>query len=117
MRILYVENHPVFADTVTRQFLAKHKVVVVPSIAAAEDELKQSTFDLLLVDYDLDDGKGDVLVRRVANGKTRIIGVSSHQAGNDALLRAGAQAVCGKMQFDEIETVIQRLSTDKNSIA
>jgi len=36
MKILYVENHAVFADNVTRQFLSEHAVTVVPGIAAAE---------------------------------------------------------------------------------
>jgi hypothetical protein len=35
MKILYVENHAVFAANVTRQFLSQHTVTVVPSIAAA----------------------------------------------------------------------------------
>ena len=107
MRILYEENHAVFAETVTRQFLSEHSVLVVPRIAAADNALRASTFDLLLVDYDLADGKGDELVRRVADGKIRIIGVSSHQAGNEALLKAGAQGVCSKMEFDEIHAVIE----------
>jgi len=109
VRILYVENHAVFAETVTRQFLSDHSVVVVPSIAAAEDALRGSEFDLLLADYDLDDGKGDELVRRVDGGKMKIIGVSSHQAGTDALMKAGADMVCGKMDFDEIEIAIERV--------
>jgi DNA-binding response OmpR family regulator len=109
VRILYVENHAVFADTVTRQFLSKHSVIVVPSIAAAKDALRKYDFELLLVDYDLDDGKGDELVRSVAVGKMVIIGVSSHEAGNNALLKAGANAVCSKMEFDKIGGVIARV--------
>ena len=63
---------------------------------------------MFLVDFDLDDGKGDDLVRELcASGcRTIIIGVSSHEQGNGALIRAGATAVCSKMQFDQIQTVI-----------
>jgi hypothetical protein len=57
MKILYVENHAVFAANVTSQFLSQHSVTVAPSLADAHRALGSGSFDLLLVDYDLDDGK------------------------------------------------------------
>jgi hypothetical protein len=36
MRILFVENHQVFAETVIGEFLAAHDVSVVPTVSAAE---------------------------------------------------------------------------------
>jgi DNA-binding response OmpR family regulator len=113
MRILYVENHSVFAANVIRQFLSQHTVTVAPSLADARRALGAGNFDLLLVDYDLDDGKGDVLVSEVReSGKAvPVIGVSSHDEGNTALIRAGAAAVCSKMQFDEIQSVIDTVTT------
>ena len=111
MRILYVENHSVFADNVTRQFLAQHTVTVVPSLSAAHQTLSVTQFDLVLVDYDLDDGKGDALVREIqaSSAPITVIGVSSHDEGNAALRRAGAKAVCSKMQFDQIQSVIEEV--------
>jgi len=108
MRILYVENHAVFAANVIRQFLSQHSVTVAPSLVVARQALETRGFDLLLVDYDLDNGKGDELVRELnTSGKSvPVIGVSSHEEGNTALLRAGAVAVCRKMQFDRIQSVI-----------
>jgi CheY-like chemotaxis protein len=112
LRILYVENHPVFAANVISQFLSQHSVTVVPSLAEARRVLAAGSFDLLLVDYDLDDGKGDALVNQVhVSGKTvPVIGVSSHEEGNNALLRAGAVAVCSKMHFDRIQSVIDSVT-------
>lgn len=106
MKILYIENHDVFAANVIRLFLAQHDVILVPSIARALE-----TFDLMLVDFDLDDGKGDALVSKVrASGdRISIVAVSSHDEGNAALVRAGASAVCGKMEFNQIEQIIQRV--------
>jgi DNA-binding NarL/FixJ family response regulator len=111
MNILYAENHAIFAEQVCRQFLSTHSVTVVPSISAARQALVAGTYDLLIVDYDLDDGKGDQLVRaaRAADPNFKIIAASSHDAGNAALLQAGASAICGKMEFDKIQQVINRL--------
>ncbi len=112
MKILYVENHRIFAENVTKQFLSQHSVTVVPSLAAARIALEGDNFDLLLVDYDLDDGKGDFLVRELKTTRKSIpvIGVSAHEQGNSALLMAGAVAVCSKMQFDRIEGIIDSVT-------
>ncbi len=61
-------------------------------------------------DYDRDDGKGDEFVRRArATFAGRIVAISSHQRGNDALRAAGADACCSKMDFDRInELLLQR---------
>ncbi len=75
MRILYVENHEVFAANVIRQFLSRHSVTVAPSLSAARQALVTGSFDLLLVDYDLDEGLpydgigNSVSVKLVSNGE------------------------------------------------
>lgn len=108
MNILYLENHAPFAEQVTKQFLSAHKVTVVPSLAQARDVFTRGHFDLVLSDYDLDDGKGDEFVRecRAAHPEMPIVAVSSHDEGNAALLKAGASAVCSKMDFQRIQEVI-----------
>ena len=111
MHILYLENHAIFADQVVRQFLSAHRVTVVPSLSAARQALASGGFDLVLSDYDLDDGKGDEFVRvcRASHPQLPVIAVSAHDAGNAALVAAGASAVCGKMDFDRIQIVIDGL--------
>lgn len=114
MKILYVENHAIFAEQVCRQFLSVHQVTIVSTLSAARQTLAADDYELLIVDYDLDDGKGDELVRacRVTRPKLKIVAASSHEAGNAALLKAGASAVCGKMEFDKIAQVIQSFDTE-----
>lgn len=109
MKILFLENHATFARTVVRQFLSQHTVTVVPSLAAAREALAREVFDAILADYDVDDGKGDALVRecRAKSPILPIIAVSSHEKGNTALLVAGASAVCDKMNFGRIGDVLQ----------
>ena len=103
VRLLFVEKDAVFARVVVQEFLAEHDVTVVATIAGALRVLDEP-FDAVLVDYDLDDGKGTAVVqalrRRGFGG--RIVGVSSHEPGNAALVAAGADDACSKMGFDEI---------------
>ena len=108
LKILFIENHSVFAQQAKVHFLSEHQVTVVPSLITARSELASGKFELLLVDYDLDDGKGEELVRelREAGNKIRIIGVSAREEGNAALLQAGVNAVCSKMKFDLIQELI-----------
>jgi CheY-like chemotaxis protein len=117
LKILFVENHAVFAATVIREFLWQHSVTMAPSLSAAREALGTESFDILLVDYDLNDGKGDALVKELcaAGEPTAVIGVSSHDEGNAALLRAGAAAVCGKMHFDRIQSVIDKVTEPRRS--
>ena len=108
MKILFVENHAIFAKQVIDCFLSAHKVTVIPTLAAARADLSVNQYDAILVDYDLDDGKGEELVRelRKRNSKLRIVGVSAHERGNAALLEAGADAICSKMNFDRIQEML-----------
>jgi len=112
MKILFVENHVRFIAAVTKRFLGGHDVTTVPTVARAWAELDGGEFDVVLVDYDLDDGKGDQLVRqiRTASLAVKIVAVSSHEQGNDALIAAGADAICGKMEFSGIAAVLDSLA-------
>jgi atypical dual specificity phosphatase len=47
----------------------------------------------------------------------RAIGVSSHDEGNAALLRAGAVAVCSKMHFDRVQSVIDSVTAQTKASA
>jgi PleD family two-component response regulator len=71
MRILFVENHAVFAQTVASTFLAEHSVEVVPTVSAALAAVGAREYDAALVDYDLDDGKGDEFVARLRESGSR----------------------------------------------
>ncbi len=118
MDILWVENHQGFSQIAIKNFLTAHKVTVVPSLAAARVCLTETEYDLVMLDYDLDDGKGTELVQEVVSSPTRpmLIATSSHLTGNQALLDAGAGAICSKMNFAGIEQVIANLSTSQRDI-
>jgi DNA-binding response OmpR family regulator len=112
MRILWIENHPRFARYAGREFLRDHAVVVVPSLAAARAAMAAESFDVVLIDYDLEDGKGDELVReaRQLPHRPALVATSAHEAGNNALMEAGADAVCGKLEFGRIRDVLKSLT-------
>jgi DNA-binding response OmpR family regulator len=111
MKILFVENHARFTQVVIGNFLSNHLVTVVPSIAGAKEALASEAFDLVLLDYDLDDGKGTELVPYILAQVYRplVIAASSHAAGNAALEDAGADGVCRKADFAGIETIMSHV--------
>ena len=118
MNILWVENHQRFSQVAIKSFLAAHDVTVAPSVVAARQCLSETDFDLVMLDYDLDDGKGSELVREIICRPSRpqLVATSSHLFGNQALLNAGADAVCSKMDFANIEQVIAALSIKQQSV-
>lgn len=111
MRILFVENHETFVSTVIPLFLAAHDVVVVSSVRDALVKILEGGFDLCLVDFDLDDAKGDEFVRVALERGTsaKMIGVSSHDEGNAKLLAAGAEATCKKTEFAKVPALLAAL--------
>jgi DNA-binding response OmpR family regulator len=108
MKILWVENHSQFARIATRQFLVGHDVCVVPSLDAAREAMAGNEFEVVLVDYDLDDGKGDELVRELLKKQNgpKVVATSSHEEGNQLLVEAGAHAICSKLRFGRIQEVL-----------
>lgn len=111
MKLLFVENHGLFARIVVGQFLGTHDVTVVASVAGALRILSEQAFDAVLVDYDLDDGKGSDVVRalRARDAATPVVAVSAREEGNTELIHAGASAVCSKLRFSTIGDVLERL--------
>jgi two-component system OmpR family response regulator len=107
-RLLYVETRARFAQVVCREYLAGADVTVVASLTDAERAATGRAFDAILADYDLKDGNGTELVRRLREKgvKVPIIAVSAHEFGNQAMLRAGADAICEKMNLERVQTVL-----------
>lgn len=114
MNILLVENHAVFAQVVCKGFLSSYTVDIVPSLARAYEALRCKYYECVFVDYDLDDGKGSELVEMIAKQypNLKVVAISSHEQGNQAMLGAGACAVCPKMKFKMINTVLADLDLD-----
>lgn len=63
-------------------------VAVVPNIVLARDVVAQQQFDVVLCDYDLNDGKGTEFVQecRAHRSTIPVIAVSAHDQGNAALV-------------------------------
>ena len=92
--------------------MSQHDVVTVPTVSAALEQLRTGDFDVALVDYDLDGGKGDSFVAalRASPNRMPVVAVSARDEGNAALLQAGADAVCHKKDFRRISEVMESLS-------
>ena len=108
VQILWIENQQQFVNITLEKFLAVHTVTAFPSLADAKVALASDTFDAVLLDYDLDDGKGTGLFPYLDALPVRpmIIASSSHADGNALLMLSGADAVCSKMDFSQIDAVI-----------
>ncbi len=104
-----VENHSLFAITVVSEFLSEHEVDLRRMVWTAINTYPND-YDAMLVDYDLGDGKGDRVVRWArGRGYTgRIIAISARAEGNEALLEAGADAVCNKLDFAQIGKLLSK---------
>jgi CheY-like chemotaxis protein len=63
----------------------------------------------VLLDYDLEDGKGTELIEVIRGLRTPpvVIATSARDAGNAALVAAGAHAECSKAKFATIESVLK----------
>jgi hypothetical protein len=72
--------------------------------------LGHKTFDAILLDYDLDDGKGTALLPVLSALASRpvVIATSSHSEGNSKLLADGANMVCSKRDFGQIEQRLEQ---------
>ena len=117
MKILFVENHTVFAEIVRAKFLGGHEVVTVPSLASAREALAAQSFDAILLDYDLDDGKGvDLLLELRASGnRVPVVAVSAKAECNQVLVAAGASASVSKLEFGKIVAVLKSLPTSSET--
>jgi CheY-like chemotaxis protein len=109
MKILFVEDNARFARLAMTQFLAPHEVVLVPSVAEALEMLGEQTFDVVLIDFDLSDGKGAIVAQTAGQltPKPFLVAVSSHDEGNAQLMSAGADVICSKMRFSAIISVLE----------
>jgi len=108
--ILWVENNARFLMAVRNLFLQGHSSTVVGNLADARKLLAERAFDVILLDYDLDDGKGDALLADIDKlvPPPVVIAISSHDRGNDAIMAAGADTICSKTKFANIDAVVAR---------
>ncbi len=102
---MLVEDNTAFVQVALAGLLGDHDVCVAPSLADARAS-PWASFEAVLLDYDLPDGKGDALVPELLAHGLRVIAISSHARGNAALRAAGAHATCGKLAFDRIGEVL-----------
>jgi DNA-binding response OmpR family regulator len=110
VRILFVEDHPTFAEVVATQFLTSHQVVFAQTAAGARAALAaEPAFDAVLVDYDLPDAKGTAVIQHLRSTGFAgvVIAVSAKDDGNAELRAAGAHAVCKKAQLHLIGILLE----------
>jgi DNA-binding response OmpR family regulator len=108
LQLLWIENNRRFTEVVLHTFLQSHAVALASSLTEARRRLASETFDAVLIDYDLDDGKDTELFPLILSlpNHPLLVAASSHAEGNARLLQAGADTVCSKREFASIELVL-----------
>jgi DNA-binding NtrC family response regulator len=79
-------------------------------VASRIEVLNNEIFDVALIDYDLDDGKGDEFIQHVKKLCLNLpmVACSSHDFGNNTMSAAGANVICAKLNFKDIALVIKK---------
>lgn len=117
MKLLWVEDNVRFARVAGREFLSGHEITLVPSLQAAREALRAWKFEGILLDFDLEDGKGSELMPdvQVLEPRPFIVAASAHTEGNTALLEAGADTACSKLEFFKIGSVLARAQAQREA--
>ncbi|HEY5686227.1 MAG TPA: response regulator transcription factor [Acidimicrobiia bacterium] len=121
MRLLIVEDEPDLASALARGLRRRgHGVDVVGTVAQAELAVASTGFDLLVIDWNLPDGAGIDICRRVVNGdlatlegtRPKILMLTARDAVEDRVegLDAGADDYLVKpFAFAELEARLRAL--------
>lgn len=81
-RILHVEDDRDFAEVFTTSLGDRLDVVKAETLHEAQELIKQQAFDLFIIDWELPDGDGSMLLENIArlHKDAPIIGLSAHEA-------------------------------------
>lgn len=117
LRVLFVDDQPARAFAAIEPYLQDFWTSLVFSVADAKHWISREAFAVILVDYDLDDGKGTGVVQaaRACQPNALVIAVSDHELGNRALLRAGADAICRKGDLHGLRALVEVLANPARS--
>lgn len=104
MKILLVEDNPIYSEITSRK-LKRHQVTVVGDILSALQALEQDEFNLIICDYFLPDSyedKGIEQIRKATDAPLIIVSASWVEEKKDKLLFDG-YSVVSKAKFDSYE--------------
>ena len=111
MKILLVEQHAQFANVVIDQFMKDLNIEIQTSLQDAWTALSDGEFDVALISDKYDDGTGEELLTSIKSNNLTVktVAIAAYEDSNLKLRDAGADAICSKMDFSDIQTVIKDL--------
>lgn len=111
--ILVVDDESAARYAMSRVFSADCRVLEAATVAAAREQIGAGMPDVVLLDYNLPDGDGMVLLREIAGGPDSPVVVMITAHGSERLaveaMKAGAYDYLTKpYELDELRLVVQR---------
>lgn len=124
MRILLVEDYPLLVRSITRMLTGdRHQVDVATTEPEALGRLSESTYDMVLSDYEIHDsatdhtGDGVVVLKHTAAvqpGAVRILMSGNPGAAHAALVASGIEAhfLHKPFTFDELREILRTMDRE-----
>ncbi len=108
-KILFVEDNSSFRQRIIRKYLTGCQVFEAEDVPAFRRTQNILMFHIILMDYELPGGNGEVLIEQVRsqNFEGAVVGISSSAYYNRLLLQAGADAAVEKHQSYRLPQTIR----------
>ncbi|MHB2017031.1 MAG: response regulator [Candidatus Xenobia bacterium] len=115
VRVLYVEDFIPYRERVMARCLAGHQVTLCDNVAEACAAFRRGAYDLVLLDYELPDGKGGDVAHFIRGTGDQVVIVANSSSGscNQHLLALGATHAVLKSQEEELAVLLASLLHDR----
>lgn len=108
MKILFIEDNLEFQHWVINDFLQDHDIVSSIDGSGGIKAFDEESFDLVLLDYQMDEVHGPEVIRYIRNkdGDIPVIAMSMEDRLNEELIVLGATAALAKRFVDQLPMLI-----------